>query len=244
MPVKNLNRAAPSGLGRVASRCLQEDRNLRCQRVSEIRADLERLKRRQELLGRLRRARPLLGVAAVLAWGCHCWVSGDGPLPPPLVSAYVQLTNDGQRKGLFEGDIVTEGSHLYFGEGSGMAAVIAKVSTSGGETYPVPEAPVGEPEAQDISPSRSELLTSNYMGFGRKFGWAFLGFANTVGHAPPCRKYFDDLRRLTGERSSTSPGRTYTGPTATEPTYEKSRFLLARHYASGGRPTDAGSGSP
>ncbi len=41
------------------------------------------------------------------------------------MSGYVQITDDGQGKGLFEGALVTDGSRIYFGEGSGMAAAIA-----------------------------------------------------------------------------------------------------------------------
>jgi len=51
-----------------------------------------------------------------------------------------------------------------------MAAVIAQVSESGGETSFLPEAPVGEPAVEGISPSRSELLVSNYMGLRRSLG--------------------------------------------------------------------------
>ncbi|HEY1215631.1 MAG TPA: protein kinase, partial [Bryobacteraceae bacterium] len=170
-PVRELNRAVPDRLERVIGKCLQKDRNLRYQRASEIRADLERLQRKQEVRSRLRRVRPLVGLAAALLCGAITGYLIFRPLPPPRVSGYVQITNDGQGKGLFEGAMVTDGSRLYFGEGSGMAAVIAQVSVSGGETSPLPEAPIGQPLVQDIAPSRSELLVSNYLGFGHEFGW-------------------------------------------------------------------------
>lgn len=67
--------------------------------------------------------------------------------------------------------MVTDGSRLYFAEGSGMAQVIAQISTAGGETALLPETPVGEPEVQDFSQKRSELLVSNYMGFEHELGW-------------------------------------------------------------------------
>lgn len=170
-PLRQLNRAAPEELERVIAKCLQKDRTRRYQHASEIRGDLERLRHKQESLGRLRRARPFLSAAAVLVCIAVVAYLLMRPLPPPRVSDYVQITNDGQGKGLFQGAMVTDGSRLYFGEGSGMAAVIAQVSASGGETSALPEAPVGEPEVQDISPGRSELLVSNYMGFGHEFGW-------------------------------------------------------------------------
>lgn len=52
-----------------------------------------------------------------------------------------------------------------------MAAIIAQVSASGGETSALRDAPIGDPEIQDISPSHSELLVSSYMGFSQEFGW-------------------------------------------------------------------------
>ena len=169
-PLKQLNRAVPEALERIVDRCLQKDPGLRYQRASEIRADLERLKRKQALLGRLQRARASLALAAALVCVAIAGYLVTRPLPPPRVSGYVQITNDGQGKAL-QGAMVTDGSRLYFGEGSGMAAVIAQVSASGGETSPMREAPIGEPAVQGISPSRSELLISNYMGFGHEFGW-------------------------------------------------------------------------
>ena len=54
------------GLDRVIGKCLQKDRSQRYQGASEIRADLERFKRKQDLLGRIRRASPFLYAAAAL----------------------------------------------------------------------------------------------------------------------------------------------------------------------------------
>lgn len=170
VPLKQLNRAVPEELQRIVAKCLQKDRSLRYQHASEIRADVERLKRKQDLLGRLRRVRAWLALAAALVCVAIAGYLVMRPLPQPRVSSYVQITDDGQGKSL-QGAMVSDGSRLYFGEGSGMAAVVAQVSASGGETSALPEAPVGAPAVEDISPSRSELLISNYMGFGHEFGW-------------------------------------------------------------------------
>jgi Tol biopolymer transport system component len=149
---------------------LQKDRDLRYQHASEIRADLEQFKRTEVSALRWKRIRRFALPAAVLI--CLVTVSYllTRPLPPPHVSGFVQITNDGRGKGLFEGAMVTDGSRLYFGEGSGRSAGVAQVSTEGGETGWLPEAPAGEPEVQDISPNRSELLVSNYMGVGQQLG--------------------------------------------------------------------------
>jgi Tol biopolymer transport system component/predicted Ser/Thr protein kinase len=169
--LRSLNAKVPEKLERVVSKCLQKDRDLRYQHASEIRSDLERLKRNEDSLFRRRQARRFMLPGAALILIAIASYLLMRPLPPPRVSGYAQITNDGQGKGLFEGAAVTDGSRLYFGEGSGMSAVIAQVSAAGGETSPLLEAPVGEPEVQDISPNHSELLVSNYMGFGQKLGW-------------------------------------------------------------------------
>jgi serine/threonine protein kinase/Tol biopolymer transport system component len=169
---RDLNGNVPEDLEHVIGRCLQKDRNLRYQHASEIRADLERFKRKQELLGRIRRARPF-----VLAMGALICIIVAGylltrPLPPPRVSNYVRLSNDGQGKVQDSGSVMaTDGSRLYFAEASGMVHVIAQVSVAGGETALLREAPVGMPVVLNIAPNRSELLLSNYLGFGQEFGW-------------------------------------------------------------------------
>ena len=170
-PLRQIDRALPNDLEQIIGRCLQKDRRARYQQVSEIQVDLERLKRKANWLRRLRRARVGLGLAAAVVCLAVAAYVVLRPLPPPRVSGYLQLTNDGLGKGTPEGAMVTDGARLYFGEGSGMSTVIAQVSASGGETSSLPEAPAGEPEVQDISPSHSELLASSYMGFSQEFGW-------------------------------------------------------------------------
>ncbi len=173
----SLNGVVPE-LARIVTKCLENDRDLRYQHASEIRADLQRLKRDTDS------GQPIATVARSRSKAWRLRLVGAGalclailtyvllrPLPPPRVSNYVQISNDGQGKGPDLGAMVTDGSRIYFGEGSGMASVIAQISTDGGETVSLPEAPVGQPLVQDISPSRSELLVSNYMGFGQEFGW-------------------------------------------------------------------------
>src|SRR5262249_55722638 len=77
---RTLNGNVPEDLERVIGRCLQKDRNLRYHHASEIRADLERYRRRQELLGYVRRARPF-----VLAMGALiCTMAAGYLLTRPL----------------------------------------------------------------------------------------------------------------------------------------------------------------
>jgi eukaryotic-like serine/threonine-protein kinase len=172
VPLKQLNASLPEELERVISKCLQKDRDLRYQHASQIRSDLERLKHEDHfrlltLPARFRRM--VLAGAGVICLAILGYLFMR-PLPPPRASSYVQLSNDGQGKGGSQGAMVTDGSRLYLAEGSGMAQSIAQVSTAGGETAVLP-APFVLPRVLDISPSWSELLVSDYTGYGHEFGW-------------------------------------------------------------------------
>jgi serine/threonine protein kinase/tetratricopeptide (TPR) repeat protein len=57
IPLRQLNAQAPTELERIVNRCLEKDRDRRYQSATEIRADLEQLKRDREV-GRLSSARP------------------------------------------------------------------------------------------------------------------------------------------------------------------------------------------
>jgi Tol biopolymer transport system component len=164
---RHLNGSVPEELERVIGKCLQKDRVLRYQHASEIRADLERLKRRQDVFSRLRRLRPLLALAAALICVTIAGYLLIRPLPPPRVSGYVRISDDGHGKGQSWGAMVTDGSHLYLAEEAGTEPAIAKVSTAGGETILL-TTPLGVPAVEDISPSRSELLVTN---FTHRLGW-------------------------------------------------------------------------
>ena len=56
------------------------------------------------------------------------------PGSPPVVISSLQITNDGISKR----SLVTDGSRLYFSENVSGHSVLRQVSTSGGETAPVP----------------------------------------------------------------------------------------------------------
>jgi DNA-binding winged helix-turn-helix (wHTH) protein/Tol biopolymer transport system component len=82
----------------------------------------------------------------------------------PRVSGYAQITHDGAIKrghanqlGGPDAALFTDGTRLYFMEGSTDAPMIAQVSASGGETGQV-AVPFELPELLDVSRTRSELL--------------------------------------------------------------------------------------
>jgi serine/threonine protein kinase/Tol biopolymer transport system component len=89
------------------------------------------------------------------------------PLPPLKVSGYVQLTNDGRAKlwpGI-SGELVTDGSRLYYVEAPFVSPVLTQVSTLGGETSAIPT-PFLVNLIGDISPDRSSLLVPAHLVFG------------------------------------------------------------------------------
>lgn len=162
----------PPALARLISKCLETDPNLRYQRASEIRADLQQLKRDtnsgQPIATRMRSRSNTwrLPLAGIISLAILMYLL-TRPLPPPHVSGYIRISNDGQGKAGALGAMVTDGSRVYLAEGSTSATVIAQISTAGGETAAIP-APFGLPEVIDIAPSRSELLVTN---FGHGTGW-------------------------------------------------------------------------
>jgi eukaryotic-like serine/threonine-protein kinase len=162
-----LNPDVPQGLARIIDRCLEKDRDLRYQHAADIRADLKRVQSNSAgvitvpssgrqiespslppsvipTLGRSNSTRQrrwlgtlsglgIIGVALLA-------VLMTQPRPVPRVANYLQLTRDGQPKGL----VGTDGSRLYLGFGRPTAynatSGIMQMSISGGEPVRIPAA--------------------------------------------------------------------------------------------------------
>jgi DNA-binding winged helix-turn-helix (wHTH) protein len=88
-------------------------------------------------------------------------------IPPaiPVMESVVQLTDDGQPKGAMSSD----GSRIYFNEGTDFSSKIAQVSVHGGPTAPV-EMRVARPFLAGISRDGSALLV-----VAKPTGWPFYG---------------------------------------------------------------------
>ncbi|HYM07898.1 MAG TPA: protein kinase [Terriglobales bacterium] len=160
-------------LQRIVEKALEKDVNLRYQHASDMRTDLQRLKRdtssgRYPISGsRETAASTVVPPESRRRW----WWIGAGALaliavaigagqlfvstPAPRILTTTQITKDGRVKG---GTLVTDGTRLYFNEVVfGSNASLAQVSASGGETAIIPTT-LPAPGIVDISPNGAELV--------------------------------------------------------------------------------------
>ncbi len=178
-PAIRLNPDMPLKLEEIINKCLEKDRNLRYQHASDIRTDLQRLKRDTESTAslitgaeasRTRRGEIgglLGGLASIMRKG---WIVALGAAlltsallfwsqwttTAPQVESIVQLTNDGQPKPV-PALMASDGSRLYFQELRGGSLEIAQTSVAGGETVPLVSG-LTNPSVLDIAPDFSALL--------------------------------------------------------------------------------------
>ncbi len=163
--ISQITATAPPGLQRVVHRCLEKSPEQRFQSASDMAFALEALsdsgmttstgghvsigeptsRRRIAIAGASLVV--LLGIAAL----AYFWMR---PAAPPKVSNFVQLTHDGQPKGLMG----TEGSRLYLYLQSRDYRGPAEMSTSGGEPRKLSVFPFANVTNAFLSPDGSELL--------------------------------------------------------------------------------------
>jgi serine/threonine protein kinase/Tol biopolymer transport system component len=166
-PVR-LNPAVPAELERIVNKALEKDRNLRYQHASELRADLQRLRRDADSGKSAANATPATVYAPPVKNRSRLWIAGSivllfmlvaavawlrSPTSSPRIVGSTQITRDGLQKDR----IVTDGARLYFGQSSGDRRVLAQVSVTGGETGIIPTV-FSDIVINDISRDHSELL--------------------------------------------------------------------------------------
>ena len=172
-----LNPDFPAELERIINKCLEKDRNLRYQHASDIRTDLQRLKRDSESSAvRLatgataERESPavkrswsrwaVLFIAAVIIGGLLvAWL--QRPQPSARVVRSTQITSDGSVKGP---PILTDGSRLYYTTYGHGGALPYQISVTGGEAAPLSELPSYFGYLAGLSPSGSDLLAQDRGG--------------------------------------------------------------------------------
>ncbi len=163
-PAIRFNRDVPPKLEEIIHKALEKDRDLRYQHASEIRADLQRLKRdtnsgtvpvaAHKILttstSRRRWAVPvtLALVAVLVVFGWLAW-----PVPPPRVLTTTQITHDGVPKL----QVFTDGSRLYLSERKISDQFLVQGSVAGGETSVLPT-PFTDVFPTAVSPDHSQLL--------------------------------------------------------------------------------------
>jgi serine/threonine protein kinase len=180
------NPATPPELERIVKKALEKDPAQRYQSAAEMRLDLQRLRRELEsgqvatsgtaakpVPDSKERIRALFATAfttvhpkpktRVLPWLAAALVAVVAlvalilflrtPESPPVVIASLQITNDGTSKR----SLVTDGTRLYFSEYLSGHSVLMQVSTSGGETAPVPSS-LPSADIYNFNPGHSELL--------------------------------------------------------------------------------------
>ena len=130
------------GLQKIVNRCLAKKPDQRFQHASDLGFALEALSDatstampalHPEVAGK----RWIWIAAAALAIGAAFIVWWRQPAAVPVVEAVTKLTNDGKVKG-GGGRLVTDGSRIYFLEGSVGSYQTAQVATAGGTTAIIP----------------------------------------------------------------------------------------------------------
>jgi eukaryotic-like serine/threonine-protein kinase len=182
--------ATPVELERIVRKALEKNPTQRYASAADMRNDLQNLRRATEsgpapATGSATRAAPdskerirslftttntpfkpqaRTGVAARMAMAV-CAAAAlavlilfmRSPEAPPVVLSSLQITSDGISKR----SLVTDGTRLYFSENVSGHSVLRQVSTSGGETAPVPISLLSA-DIYDFYPGRSELLVKGF----------------------------------------------------------------------------------
>jgi eukaryotic-like serine/threonine-protein kinase len=147
-PVR-LNPDIPPKLDEIVNKCLEKDRTLRYQHASDIRIDLQRLKRDTTsgkvgaisassvlaLRTRTQRKIPwVVGAVVVLFLLVAIWIFK--PISAPRVTGSSQITNGVKVNPITP--MVTDGTRLYFSDIRNGDSVLAQVSVSGGDISIIP----------------------------------------------------------------------------------------------------------
>jgi eukaryotic-like serine/threonine-protein kinase len=135
----------PPGLQRIVNRCLAKNPDQRFQHASDLGFALESLSDSTgSTVTAVNQTIPAkkwiwLAAAAVLAIAIAVVLIFWWRQPPavPVVEAVTQLTDDGEPKWIYD-NLLTDGSRVYFNEGTNFSLKIAQVAVIGGPTAIIP----------------------------------------------------------------------------------------------------------
>ena len=142
--VSQIAPSVPPGLQRVVNRCLAKNPEQRFQHASDLGFALESLSDSSgstvTAVNQAAPSRKWIWIAtgaiaiAITAAFVFWWRQ---PLAMPVVEAVTQLTDDGEPKWFWD-NLLTDGSRVYFNEGTQFSTKIAQVAVSGGPTAIIP----------------------------------------------------------------------------------------------------------
>lgn len=170
--ISQLAPSVPPGLERVVRRCLEKAPEQRFQSASDLAFALEALSdsaitspsgvhaQQSAKPNRRRIVLAGVGVVVVLIAGAVLIYFGMQPPAPPTVSNYVQLTHDGQPKGLR----ATDGSRLYLELSGSDYQGLAEMSAAGGDPQKLSILPSTNMFPRGLSRDGSELLVVDAKG--------------------------------------------------------------------------------
>jgi eukaryotic-like serine/threonine-protein kinase len=183
IPPVRLNPGLPMEMERIVNKALEKDRKLRYQSSSELGVDLKRVKREFDsgrsgslplstsasspVVGAPRRSGLKIAATVALAVIALAVLYLLRPaFPPPTITGSTQITHDGSLKsilGAVAPTVLTDGPRLYVQENVNGRFFIAQVSSSGGDSVPVPT-PFPNTGLVNISSDKSELTISSFTG--------------------------------------------------------------------------------
>jgi len=143
-PVSQAAPNLPPGLEKIVNRCLDKNPEQRFQHASDLAFALDATSDssgdvvpaiQQKSAGKRWAWLALAAAVIVVAAAVSAWWMRFRPVANPTVEVVKQLTNDGEPK---DGGLETDGTRVYFNEGSAGSSKIAQVSVNGGPSAIVP----------------------------------------------------------------------------------------------------------
>jgi serine/threonine protein kinase/Tol biopolymer transport system component len=182
IPPVRLNPGLPMEMERIVNKALEKDRKLRYQSSSDLGIDLKRLKREFDSgrsgslpvsasasspAGAPRRSGIKIAATVAIAVIALAALYLLRPaFPPPTITGSTQITHDGSLKsilGAVAPTVLTDGPRLYVQENLNGRFFIAQVSSSGGDSVPIPTQ-FPNTGLANISPDKSELTITSFTG--------------------------------------------------------------------------------